>query len=191
MSYTKGKLQLSSSTMLISEDGKVIANTFSMVGMRDLAPDILTSEANARRFALCWNACEGMTNDEVEAPSRRDFQNLLEQEKVLLEMRETQLSEALTDRNKAESQLDQRTEDYDRALELAEAIGKDRDRERAEKKEILLTFKREYKLLLETFKYAKRMLRNIEEDVDMVYVDTTMQRANQQLEAIAKAEGKE
>lgn len=90
-----------------------------------------------------------------------------------------------------QAQLDQRTADYDRALELAEAIGKDRDRERAEKKEILLTFKREYKLLLETFKYAKRMLRNVEEDVDTVYVDTTMQRANQQLEALAKAEGKD
>ena len=65
MKHTQGKVQVSSSTMLVNEDRMLIANTFSMQGLGDIQPDILESQANANRIAAIWNAANGMPTEEA------------------------------------------------------------------------------------------------------------------------------
>lgn len=93
-------------------EGKLVYNTFTRTLLNDggevIAENI--NKATARRFAACWNACLKISIEDLET-----------KDNFLSHMQE----------------LDQRTADYDRALELAEKIGEDRDKERAIKEELV------------------------------------------------------
>jgi hypothetical protein len=64
MKHSEGKVSISSSALVVSEDLKIIANCLSiMEGLSILDMEII--EANAERIASLWNAAEGMSNEEA------------------------------------------------------------------------------------------------------------------------------
>lgn len=56
MEHVKGKLFVSSGTLLLTEDGRIVANLIP-VDVDDLCIDETEAACNALRLAACWNAC--------------------------------------------------------------------------------------------------------------------------------------
>lgn len=64
--HTAGEVSMSSSFMLISEDGKVVISTLPFPGMTDLSVPVLVAEANAKRLMALWNACQNIPTKALE-----------------------------------------------------------------------------------------------------------------------------
>ena len=65
MEHKKGKVAISNSVMLVSEDGEIVTNNLPSP-LEGLSPDIMEIVANTERIATLWNSMEGLTDEEVE-----------------------------------------------------------------------------------------------------------------------------
>ena len=88
--------------------------------------DVEEAEANARRLVACWNACEGMTTDELEQIARiggmlgprEDVAKIAEQRDKLRDALKTFVSATITDTGQIIGLM---REDFDKARAAAAA----------------------------------------------------------------------
>jgi hypothetical protein len=66
--HTEGRLVVSSTFLVCNEEAKIVAQCQPMLEVPELAPSVLEAEANARRLVACWNACEGISTEDLEKP---------------------------------------------------------------------------------------------------------------------------
>lgn len=59
MSHTQGKLSVDAHKNIVAEGGGLVAFPGIAAGF--------DQEANARRLVACWNACEGISTEELES----------------------------------------------------------------------------------------------------------------------------
>lgn len=76
MKHTEGKLVISSSTLICTEDARLVANCMPISAVPELSIDMIEAVANAHRLVATWNACEGIETEDLEGYG--NLQELLE-----------------------------------------------------------------------------------------------------------------